>query len=162
MVRRAKIKEPVLKIPTTMWDRIVLGGCILGLAGSALYVGVRWSALPKQLVGLSGSGTIGKGVLWLFLGIALSLFIIFGVVERIPSFWNIGVPLNDANRARVYRMMRNMIGLVKLLAVLLMSYLTVLLASGRSISSAFLVGVVVVSVLMLIGYRLVLRSVKLS
>ncbi|MDY3052506.1 MAG: hypothetical protein SOR89_04970 [Ndongobacter sp.] len=161
MVRRAKIKEPVLKIPNTVWDRIVLGGCILGLAGSALYVGVRWSALPEQLTGLSGNGAVGKGVLWLFVGISLSLFIILSVVERMPGFWNLGVPLNDANRAQVYRMMRNMIGFVKLLAVFLMSYLTVILASGRAVSGAFLIGVAAVSILTLIGYRLVLRCVKL-
>ncbi len=66
------------------------------------------------------------------------MFIGLSVVEKFPQIWNTGIQVTEQNKEKVYRILKNMIGTIKLLVALVFSYLTLQSATGENLSPLFL------------------------
>ena len=65
------------------------------------------------------------------------IFIGLSVVEKFPQIWNTGVQVTEQNKEKIYRILKNMIGTIKLLVALMFSYLTLYSATGKSLPLLF-------------------------
>lgn len=53
------------------------------------------------------------------------LYVFMTVVEQFPQVWNTGVRVTVENRVRVYRILKNMLGTIKIIIIAVFSYMTV-------------------------------------
>ena len=95
------------------WISIILPLAIL--LGTAVFLALCWKDLPAKIpsnVSLSGevTGWSGKGMLWIFPGLGILTEIIMTAVGFFPQTWNPGVKITPANRDRVYRLMGELLG----------------------------------------------------
>lgn len=66
------------------------------------------------------------------------MYIGMTVIEYYPQIWNTGVTVTDENRERVYRILKNMLGTIKLLTVGVFSFLTVNSILAKDLPAWFL------------------------
>ena len=94
--------------------------CIILLTGIVIYLIIRWNHIPDQVPGhFDGSGQVtrwdNKGTLWVLPAIGWFLFIGMSILEQFPKIWNTGVRITEENMYRVYRVLKNLLGSIKLL-----------------------------------------------
>ena len=90
--------------------------------GIVIYLLVRWSSIPDQVPGhFNASGEVtrwdSKVSLIIMPVIAGTLYIGITILERFPQIWNTGVRVTQENMFRVYRILKRMISVIKLLIV---------------------------------------------
>ncbi|WP_328707003.1 DUF1648 domain-containing protein [Clostridium sp. HV4-5-A1G] len=79
-----------------------------------------------------------KNSLIALLAVGWIIFIGLSVVEKFSQIWNTGVQVTEQNKEKVYRILKTMIGTIKLLMVSVFSYLTLHSTTGEKLSSLFL------------------------
>lgn len=118
-----------MKIKNSIYNNIVEVLCILFLVGISVYLIANWNTIPNQIPGhYDGAGNVdrwgGKGELLILPIAGWILYIGITILEAFPQIWNTGVTITEENRERVYRILKNMIGTVKLLMVGSFAYLS--------------------------------------
>ncbi len=138
-----------IKIERNWLDTVTEAVSLVCLVGVVVFLALVWNNLPDQLpahYNFAGEVTRwGSKNIVLFLP-ALS-WVIFGMIsliERFPQVWNTGVRVTDANRTQVYRVLKNLIQVVKALVVAVFAYLTVITALQISLPPWFLLAFLLV------------------
>lgn len=132
-----------MKIKKSKYDVIINFLSLLCLVGTVIFLIISWKTIPAKIPGhYNAAGGVDKisdksSLIWL-LAVGWILFIVISVVEKFPQMWNTGVEVTEKNKEKVYRILKNMIGTVKLIIALVFSYLTLHGAMGKNLSSLFL------------------------
>ena len=105
--------------PTTRYQRIAGILAPLILLGSIVYILIIWHRLPEQIpthYNFAGEidGYGGRGTLLLMPVIGLVTDLTVAVCGRFPKSWNTGVRVTALNRARVYRLVRDLMADLRL------------------------------------------------
>jgi hypothetical protein len=82
------------------------------------------------------------------------------VLEFFPQAWNTGVTIKPENRDRVYRVLKNMIGTMKLLLTAIFSFMTINSALAKALPPWFLPVVLVLTFGSLIFFIVRLLQVR--
>lgn len=133
--------------------------CILLFLGMAIFLGLTWQDIPDQVPGhYNAQGEIdrwtGKGELLITPIVGWLLFIGVTVIELFPKLWNTGVTVTEENWPRVYRVIKNMMGTMKLQLSAIFVYITINSALQNPLPSWFTPGVLIV-VFGSLGYSIV-------
>ncbi len=120
--------------PTTRYQRVagILAPVIL--LGSIATILILWHTLPEQIPShYNAAGEIdgysGRGTLLLLPIIGLVTDLVVALVGRFPRSWNTGTRVTVLNRARVYRLVRDLLADLRLAMALLFGFLSLCLAS---------------------------------
>lgn len=132
-----------MKIPRNRIDIAIEVLCLVILAGVTIYVLAGWSFFPDQIpMHYNAAGEIdrwgSKGEIFFPLAVTWILYLFITLLSRHPAMWNTGVSVTPENSARVYRILKYMIGTLKLAMVAVLSYLTVNTSTGGPLPGWFL------------------------
>jgi hypothetical protein len=113
-------------VRTTVYQRIVGILAPLLYAGVFLLIALRWRYLPEQIpTHFDMTGNVnGWGSRWTLAvlpAVGLVSDLSMAVALRFPRTWNTGVKITVFNRARVYRLVRDLIADLRLCFALLFS-----------------------------------------
>ena len=119
-----------MKIKNTKIDWFIEMICILLLGGITLYLILSWSTIPDKIpMHFNVAGQVdrwGNKIEIIFMPIVSWLLYGFiTVMEQFPQIWNTGVMITEENAYRVYRILKNMIQITKLLVVIMFFYITI-------------------------------------
>lgn len=119
-----------MKIKRNGYDIFVNVICIVLLVGILIYLGLSWNVLPEKIPGhYNAAGVIdrwgNKGELLILPIIALIMYIGLTVIEKFPQIWNTGVVVTEQNKDRVYRILKDLLQTIKLLMVVVFSFITI-------------------------------------
>jgi len=111
-----------VRIKNSIFDIFLNITCIVLLLGVVVYLLIRWSSIPDQVPGhFNASGEVtrwdSKGSLIVMPIIAGALYIGMTILEQFPQVWNTGVRVTQENMFRVYKILKHMISVIKLLIV---------------------------------------------
>ena len=132
-----------MKIKSTLSDRIKnVVSCFLILM-VCLYLAVSWGNIPDKIPGhYNFAGTVDrwgdKSELLVQLVVMAALFVLMTVLERFPRFWNTGVEITKENKDRIYGLLKHMITSLKLVIVLVFTYITLYSTKAQPLSVWFL------------------------
>ena len=131
-----------MKIAVNKYDIFIEVICLVCLISITTLLVVLWSGLPAQLPAhFNAAGEIyrmgDKGGLIFLVVINWVLYAFITVLERFPQIWNTGVAVTEENKGRVYRVLKSMIGTVKLICVLDFTYMAWKMIQGQSLPAAF-------------------------
>lgn len=131
-----------MKVAVSKYDIIVEVMCAICLIGITALMIVLWSGLPEQIPAhYNAAGEIdrmgGKGELLFLIVMNWAVYVLVTVLERFPGIWNTGVTVTEENKGRVYRVLKNMIGTVKLICVLDFTYMAWKTMQGQNLAAAF-------------------------
>jgi len=120
-----------LKVKNSIFDIVLNAACIILLLGVVIFLIVRWSSIPDQVPGhFNASGEVtrwdSKGTLIIMPIIMGVLYIGITILERFPQVWNTGVRITKENMFRVYRILKSLINIVKLLIVVTFASITII------------------------------------
>jgi uncharacterized membrane protein len=132
-----------MKSKISKYDIIVEVLCLLLLCGMCLYLFINWGNLPDQIPGhYNASGEVdrwgSKGEALILPIIGWILYIGMTAAESFPQIWNTGVRVTEENKERVYRILKNMVGTVKLLMVCSFTFISINEVSSRALPVWFL------------------------
>ena len=127
-----------MKLRRTWYDIFVNVICIGLLVGIFLYLYLSWNTIPDKIPGhYNAAGVMdrwGNKSELLFTPITvLVMYIGITLVESFPQIWNTGIQITEANRERVYRILKNLIGTVKTIVVVMFIFITL----NQSLSKPF-------------------------
>ncbi len=105
--------------PTTRYQRIAGILAPLLLLGSIVYILIVWQKLPERIpthYNFAGEidGYGGRGSLLLMPIIGLATDLTVAICGRFPQSWNTGARVTVLNRARVYRLIRDLMADLRL------------------------------------------------
>ena len=131
------------EIPTTWYHRAVNLLCLILLVGIFAVLFIFWRDLPEQIPAhYDAFGRVdrwgGRGELLLCPIAAAVLYAGITLLERFPQIWNTGVAVTDANRAAVYRALKNLIVTLKLAMVFAFVFIAACAALARPLPGWFL------------------------
>jgi len=111
-----------MRIKNSILDIVLNAVCVLLLIGLVIYLIIRWSSIPDQIPGhFNASGEVtrwdSKSTLIVMPIIAGVLYIGMTILEQFPQVWNTGVRVTQDNMFRVYKILKSMISIIKLLIV---------------------------------------------
>ena len=99
--------------PTTWYQRIAGILAPVLLLGTIVYILIVWRSLPERIptnYNMAGeiTGYGGRGTLLVMpiFGLVMDLFV--ALVSRFPKSWNTGKRVTVLNRARIYRLVRDL------------------------------------------------------
>ena len=119
-----KIKRNALDVVETIVS-------LVSLVGVVVYLILMWSRIPAQVPAhYNAAGEVNRwgsrsGLILLPI-ISWLLYGLITLIERYPQVWNTGVTVTEQNRERVYRTLKNMIAVIKMLVLLLFTSMTVI------------------------------------
>ena len=133
-----------VKIKNTKIDILIEMVCLLLLGGITLYLIWNWSSIPDKIpMHYDIAGQVdrwGNKIELLFLPIlSWGMYILITVAEAFPKAWNTGVRVTEENAHRVYRILKSMIKITKLIVIAMFSYMTICSAVAKNLSSWFFV-----------------------
>ncbi len=117
--------------------------CLLLLSGLVVYLLINWSDIPDKIPGhYNAMGEVdrwgNKGELLFLPIIGWIMYIGITVLEHFPQVWNTGVTVTEENKARIYPILKNIIGTTKLLVVGVFVILDINSALAKSLPIWFL------------------------
>lgn len=117
--------------------------CLLILIGSVCALIPLWIHIPDQIpMHYNFAGEIdrygSKGELLVLPVVSWIFYIFLTIIEQFPQIWNTGVAVTPQNREKVYKILLNLLVSLKLLTILVFSFLTFNSALGYSLSPWFL------------------------
>lgn len=120
-----------IKIKRNALDIIETIVSLLCLIGVVVYLMVMWSRIPNQIPAhFNAAGEVNRwGSKSELIVLPIISWVFFGfitLVERYPQIWNTGVTVTEENCARVYRILKNMIEVIKMLMLAVFASITVL------------------------------------
>ena len=113
---------------------------IVLLIGVPIFLFLTWNRLPEQVpIRYDFSGNVtgwgGKGTLFIWPIVGIVFYIILSFVEHMPpEQWNVGVKVTSQNKGWVYKNIRHSLSTMKLLFAVIMSVITLTMATGRRLS----------------------------
>ncbi len=132
-----------MKIPRSPYDILVnvVGVCSLG--GTTAWLLAVWKKISDDIpVHYDLMGQVdrmaSKASLWMLVAVGWTMFLALSVVEHFPQIWNTGVQVTPKNQEMVYRILKNMLGTLKLIIAVLFSYLVLQSAFGGDLPPQFL------------------------
>lgn len=131
------------KLKFTLSQKILEGCTVLVLLFLAGYLIVYWPAIPDTIPSHYNAAGVadawsGKGSILFVPVVCVVLYSLITIVSFFPSIWNVPVAVTEENKARVYTLMRNMVCVIKLILVLVFTYITVCTAQSAALSPFFL------------------------
>jgi len=120
-----------MRIRNNIFDIALNIASIVLLLGVTIYLIIRWSSIPDQVPGhFNASGEVtrwdGKGSLIFPPIMAGILYIGMTILEQFPQVWNTGVRVTQENMFRVYRILKSMISIIKLLIVAIFTSIVII------------------------------------
>lgn len=137
-----KIERNALDILET----IVSLSCLVGVA---VYLILAWKTIPDQIPGhYNAAGEIDRwGDKSELIVLPIASWLMYGLitlVERFPQVWNTGVRITEENRNEVYRLLKNLIAVVKMFVLLMFGSLTVISSLGLNLPVWYVLAFLVV------------------
>ena len=125
------------------FDKVINILSIVCLAGTTFFLFAKWGKIPQEIPGhYNAAGEIdsmtGKGSLFVLLLVGWVLYIGISVIEQFPRIWNTGVEVTEENKERVYRILKDLLGTVKLEMAGVFSFLTIYSVNGKNLPGFFL------------------------
>ena len=154
-----------MRIRNSIFDIILNIACIVLLLGVVIYLFLMWSSIPDQVPGhFNASGEVtrwdNKGTLIIMPVIAGVLYIGMTILEQFPKVWNTGVRVTQENMFRVYRIVKSMISITKLLIVATFSSIVIIQSLAVSLPTwllpvfiSLIFGTVIINIIRLIRAR---------
>lgn len=132
-----------MQIRRSKYDVVINLICLLLLSGVVAYLAINWSNIPDKIPGhYNAMGEVNrwgnKGELLILPIIGWIMYIGITVLEHFPQVWNTGVTITEDNKTRIYRILKSMIGTIKLLVVGVFMFLTVNSAMSKALPAWFL------------------------
>ena len=152
--------------PATRWQRIAGILAPVLLLGSIAYILIIWRTLPEQIpTHYNAAGEIdgygGRGTLLLMPLIGLVTDLAVALAGRFPQSWNTGARVTVLNRARVYRLVRDLMADLRVSTALLFGGFGLYLASLPEHFSGWVPVVLILLILVpLLRYFIRLPRVK--
>lgn len=120
-----------IKIKRNTLDIVEAIVSLLCLVGVVVYLIAAWSHIPDQIPAhFNAAGEVNrwgsKSELIVLPIISWMLYGLITLVERYPQVWNTGVTVTEENRERVYRILKNMIAVIKMLMLLVFASITMI------------------------------------
>ncbi|KRU27488.1 hypothetical protein VT91_25810 [Clostridium sporogenes] len=131
-----------MKIKNNKYDIIINFLSLLCLVGTVIFLIISWKTIPAEIPGhYNAAGEVDKIIdknsLIVLLVVGWIMFIGLSIVEKFPQIWNTGIQVTEQNKEKVYRILKTMIGTIKLLVTLVSSYLTLHSVTGENLSPLF-------------------------
>ena len=109
-------------------EAIVSLSCLVGVA---VYLLLAWKTIPQQVPGhYNASGAVdrwgSKSELIILPIISVVIYGMITLIERFPQIWNTGVKITEENRTVVYRLLKSLIAVVKMMTLLMFGSLSVI------------------------------------
>jgi len=120
----------LMRIKRNKYDIIVELICLIALIGTSVYLGINWNRIPEEVpMHYNVMGDINrwgqKGELLFLFFLTWIMYIGLTVIEHFPGIWNTGVTVTKENKERVYRILKSMLGTIKLLTVIIFVFLMI-------------------------------------
>lgn len=136
------MSRPILNIPLKPVDWIIEGITLSIVIGIVVYTAIHYSTLPDTIpthYGFSGKadGYGGKSTLLVLLGVLMAMYLLLLVASRIPHKFNYVTAITESNAPRQYSIALQMMRIVKLIVVIIFSYIiltTIQIAQGKVMS----------------------------
>ncbi len=133
-----------MKVKRNWFDIVIDILCLILLIGVSVYLILQWNDLPDKVPGhYNFKGEVdrwgSKGELLMLPIMSWVLYIGITVMEAFPKIWNVGVTITEENKERVYRLLKTMIGVTKLLMVFIFTLLEINGINGESLPWYFIV-----------------------
>jgi uncharacterized membrane protein len=161
------MSKPILKISLKPFDWIIEGITLFILIGVMVYFFIQYSTLPGTIpthYGFSGKadGYGGKSTLLVLVGVLIAMYLLLLGVSRIPHKFNYVTEITESNAYLQYSIALQMMRIVKLIVVIIFSYIivtTIQIAQGNAISLGtwFLV-----TVIFLLFVNIIIYAIKSS
>ncbi|HML69231.1 MAG TPA: DUF1648 domain-containing protein [Clostridia bacterium] len=124
------MEEPI-KIERNALDILETIVSLLCLVGVVVYLILAWDTIPAKIPAhYNAAGEVNrwgsKSELIVMPIISWLMFGLITLIEQYPSVWNTGVRITDENRAAVYRLLKNLIAVVKMFTLAMFGSLTVI------------------------------------
>ena len=123
--------EKPIKIERNALDILETIVSLLSLVGVVVYLILAWDTIPAKIPAhYDAAGVVNRwGSKSELIVLPIISWLIYGMItliERFPQIWNTGIRVTEENRAVVYRLLKNLIALVKMFVLLMFASLTVL------------------------------------
>ncbi len=133
-----------MKVKRNRFDIVVDILCLILLIGVSVYLILQWNDLPDKVPGhYNIKGEVdrwgSKSELFILPITGWVLYIGITALEAFPKIWNTGVTITKENKERVYRLLKTMIGVTKLLMVFIFTLLEISGMKGESLPWYFTV-----------------------
>lgn len=120
--------RPILKIPLNPVDWIIEGVTLFMLMGIIVYTAIHYSILPETIpthYGFSGKtdGSGGKSTLLVLIGVVCVIYVFLTGINRKPHWFNYPNQITESNAPRLYSIAIQMIRVLKLIVVVIFSYI---------------------------------------
>jgi len=131
-----------MRVKRNKYDIIVELICLIALIGTSVYLGINWNRIPEEVpMHYNVMGDINrwgqKGELLFRFFITWIMYIGLTVIECFPGIWNTGVTVTKENKERVYRILKSMLGTIKLLTVIIFVFLMINAIMTKELSAWF-------------------------
>lgn len=102
--------------------------CMILLIVTTLYTIYMYIQLPEKIpIHYNVAGVIdrygNKLEIFILLIVTWVMYIGLSLVTRVPQFWNTGVSVTAENKDRVYRILKNMLKIIKMEIIVIFCYL---------------------------------------
>ena len=157
ILRRALV-DAYCGAPATRYQRLAGILAPLILLVSVAVILILWRKLPEEIpthYNAAGEidGTGGRGTLLLMPLIGLAGDLLLALVSRMPRSWNTGVRVTVLNRARVYRLVRDLMADLRLSMALIFGGFGLYMASlPEHFSAWFAVGLTLLVLIPMLRY----------
>ena len=117
-----------MEIKHNKLDTIAEVFCMILLIVTTLYTIYMYIQLPEKIpIHYNAAGVIdrygNKLEIFILLIVTWVMYIGLSLVTRVPQFWNTGVSVTAENKDRVYRILKNMLKLIKMEIIVIFCYL---------------------------------------
>lgn len=117
-----------MEIKHNKLDTIAEVFCMILLIVTTLYTIYMYIQLPEKIpIHYDVAGVIdrygNKTEIFILLIITWFMYIGLSLVTRVPQFWNTGVSVTAENKDRVYRILKNMLKIIKMEIIVIFCYL---------------------------------------
>ena len=128
---RSKVVEEPIKIERNALDILETIVSLLCLVGVVVYLILAWDTIPAKIPAhYNAAGEVNrwgsKSELIVLPIISWLMFGLITLIECFPQAWNTGVRITAANRSAVYRLLKNLIAVVKMFMLAMFGSLTVI------------------------------------
>lgn len=117
-----------MEIKHNKLDTIAEIFCMILLIVTTLYTIYMYIQLPEKIpIHYNAAGVIdrygNKLEIFILLIVTWVMYIGLSLVTRVPQFWNTGVSVTAENKDRVYRILKNMLKIIKMEIIVIFCYL---------------------------------------
>ena len=117
-----------MEIKHNKLDTIAEVFCMILLIVTTLYTIYMYIQLPEKIpIHYNAAGVIdrygNKLEIFILLIVTWVMYIGLSLVTRVPQFWNTGVSVTAENKDRVYRILKNMLKIIKMETIVIFCYL---------------------------------------